>query len=744
MIVLAAAGLMVFSGTAFAKAAADIDQCRNGGLVTPPGTQTFVQCTGSGWVNGNAGQSNSHYREGESISYRAKITGLSAGQAVTLDMSYDIIHGGNVAIDYLTSPNRWQDPETTVGATPDLACSGVSPCTQTTPTLVTIPTPPGSINEDPSKSRTTGCINGATGASQPSTSFGALSTAEKQMQFFNVSGTPVFTYLNTGSPSFAYTAGGDQTHFIHLTFTASASTVVIAWGGHIASSFDWGCTDGARSAGGVSGSPYHMRLEDMFVGTDHISLGNQDRSLSAAAVLPITSTTSTTVLLEPGNTAVAVNGHIAVGSSVHDSATVSPNPGAGTVSFYFFGNGVTCPASGFTGGVAAGTIAVNASGTATPSTSEGPLSPGSYNFKAHYNGSGANQPGDSNCEPFIVDKASPTITTTASSTVKVGGNITDTATLSGGFSPTGAITFDLYGPNDATCATSIATLNATSPTTGNGPYTSQPFTTTAAGTYRWIAHFATDTNNNAANTACNDANESVAVIDPSILVTKLPHTQTVVSGGTATWTIRVTNNGDSTLTGVHVTDGQAPNCVKDPVPSATGGTLVPASPRTAGTLIAGQYFEYTCTKVNITAAFDNVVVACGTSSVGPADDVCDDDPATLDDRTGHVGLLSLASTQDFVPNDNGTVSGANNPNGSITFKLYKGTCDLVNQLYSQTVSVDAQGKASTTNASLLSTLVGSLDTSGTFNWQLSYGGDTNNNADIIGACGTEHFTVTNN
>src|SRR5262245_35350258 len=79
--VRAAAGLVALvalvlalwpSGLISAKEAADLDQCRNGGIASP---QTVVQCVQSpggnpnaGWVNGNAGASNAHYAESESIS----------------------------------------------------------------------------------------------------------------------------------------------------------------------------------------------------------------------------------------------------------------------------------------------------------------------------------------------------------------------------------------------------------------------------------------------------------------------------------------------------------------------------------------------------------------------------------------------------------------------------------------------------------------------------------------------------
>jgi hypothetical protein len=76
-------------------------------------------------------------------------------------------------------------------------------------------------------------------------------------------------------------AGTSQTE-LALYFTATSSTVVIAWGGHIARRLDWGA---GNSAANVSGSPYHMRVIDLRCSNyDHCSSGNMDRSLSAGAV----------------------------------------------------------------------------------------------------------------------------------------------------------------------------------------------------------------------------------------------------------------------------------------------------------------------------------------------------------------------------------------------------------------------------------------------------------------------------
>src|SRR5205814_6879047 len=79
------------------------------------------------------------------------------------------------------------------------------------------------------------------------------------------------------------------------------------------------------------------------------------------------------------------------------------------------------------------------------------------------------------------------------------------------------------------------------------------------------------------------------VTHPAIVIVKNPKSQTVTSGGTATFTITVTNTGDVALTDVSVTDPLSPNCNK-----------------TIGTLAPGQAVSYTCTRPNATASFHNV------------------------------------------------------------------------------------------------------------------------------------------
>ena len=50
---------------------------------------------------------------------------------------------------------------------------------------------------------------------------------------------------------------------------------------------------------------------------------------------------------------------------------------------------------------------------------------------------------------------------------------------------------------------------------GNGTYPSAPFTTTAAGTYRFVAVYSGDSNNASVTSPCNAANEAVVVAPAS-------------------------------------------------------------------------------------------------------------------------------------------------------------------------------------------------------------------------------------
>ncbi|MFL5862978.1 MAG: hypothetical protein ACJ780_19755, partial [Solirubrobacteraceae bacterium] len=94
-----------------------------------------------------------------------------------------------------------------------------------------------------------------------------------------------------------------------------------------------------------------------------------------------------------------------------------------------------------------------------------PLTAGTYRWVADYSGDDNNHGAKTGCgdatETAVINKASPDVSSSASGTritrgrqrgrrsARAAQSLHDTATLSNGWSPTGSITFLLYGPNDA-------------------------------------------------------------------------------------------------------------------------------------------------------------------------------------------------------------------------------------------------------------------------------------------------------
>jgi hypothetical protein len=196
-----------------------------------------------------------------------------------------------------------------------------------------------------------------------------------------------------------------------------------------------------------------------------------------------------------------------LGQAISDTATVTgtgPAP-TGTVVFTAYAPADTnCAAAIFTSAAEA------LAGGPPPTAASGPFTPtasGTYRWKATYSGdanySGVNGACNDLNESSNVGKATPTITTQASPGGPVGAVVTDTATLTGGASPTGTVTFRLF--SDSSCTSQVFT------STNAVPATSGTFTPAAPGTYYWIAVYSGDANNNGAPSPCGAPNESVTI-----------------------------------------------------------------------------------------------------------------------------------------------------------------------------------------------------------------------------------------
>jgi hypothetical protein len=111
-----------------------------------------------------------------------------------------------------------------------------------------------------------------------------------------------------------------------------------------------------------------------------------------------------------------------------------------------------------------------------------------------------------------VTRATTTISTTpVPASGKVGDVLNDTALVSGGSSPTGTVTFNLYAPSDATCS-GVAAYTQTSPLISGAASTSPGFASNAAGTWHWTAVYSGDVNNAPATSSCQA--EPVVITQP--------------------------------------------------------------------------------------------------------------------------------------------------------------------------------------------------------------------------------------
>ncbi|MFM7328494.1 MAG: hypothetical protein ACKO3B_07155, partial [Bacteroidota bacterium] len=273
--ILAAALLFLASSISMAQNVR-LEQAKNGGVGLAPVSPVT-------WTTGNASEASSHYVEGQSIPYRMVLNNLTAGSH-TLVIGWDIRNNSKSAIDYITGFQRIEERVNPL--------SGLTG-TFSAPQLVPIPAP----------ARNT-AAKGLYGTQQmPVYSFNRIPGADKNLAIYNATISEALVY-SEGDPS-ATTAETRLT--IKFNVPSGGRTVVLSWGGHLASRLDWG---GNNTSGDINGSPYHTR----FISLDGKG-GNQDRSCKVAAVyfIPVCSISGASAVCQ-GTT------------SSYSASTDAPNP----------------------------------------------------------------------------------------------------------------------------------------------------------------------------------------------------------------------------------------------------------------------------------------------------------------------------------------------------------------------------------------------------------------------------------
>src|SRR6266516_88452 len=248
-----------------AAPSANLDQTRNGKFNVLNSSVDIDD-------NGNAGFQNSHYLEGHSIPYRCVMSDLPSNTQITITLGFDIRHSSRNAIDYLTG-FQLLDPHTQFG----------HPCEAVNPTVGT------SLPPTPDDERDIDTPKATPNATIPANSFNSLPTqtlrdgSKRKMSLWG--GTlNAITYVDNSASWNAKLGQSISQIQIDVTFTTGSGTVaILSWAGHIASRTDWGFDANGipNSAGGISGSPYHMAL----ISWSLSNIGQQDRSLKANAVI---------------------------------------------------------------------------------------------------------------------------------------------------------------------------------------------------------------------------------------------------------------------------------------------------------------------------------------------------------------------------------------------------------------------------------------------------------------------------
>ncbi|MGO9463631.1 MAG: SdrD B-like domain-containing protein [Isosphaeraceae bacterium] len=294
---------------------------------------------------------------------------------------------------------------------------------------------------------------------------------------------------------------------------------------------------------------------------------------------------------------------------------------------------------------------------------------GTYQWDASYSG-GTNNASASEinavAERVTVSPASPTITTMPSPTVVPIGtaaSLTDTATLAGGWDPSGTITFTLYQGSTKLETETVAV-------TGNGSYTTPSSYSLSScvpsGVYQWDASYNADANNNVASDN-NDPAEQVTVVSPCCNLQDIHYS--VYNPATMTTTTPADLSGD-TQQGDIIT-------VTFTVPAGSYDQISLVS------YTAPEPF-YNADDANLQTVFQSVtqVEAPGTHSLSIAlppnfyqvDFVCGTVITTLGPETTNPNNFYHAQNR-YIDGDNGGVNAAGSGVVSVTGEVYNDVND---------------------------------------------------------------------
>ena len=468
-------------------------------------------------------------------------------------------------------------------------------------------------------------------------------------------------------------------------------------------------TDTVPLSGGMATSTGYTATAtgtDYWVATYNGNINNGKVS-SGTAAEPVTITPAS-----PSINTTQMPASATVGSSIADKATVSGgfNP-TGTVTFNLYNNSTASGTPLFTDA----NVPLS-SGMAT-STGYTATATGTDYWVATYNGDSNNKSVSSGtaAEPVTITPASPTINTSQQpASATVGSSIADKATVSGGFNPTGTVTFNLYNNSTA----SGTPLFTDTETLSGGMATSKGYTATATGTDYWVATYNGDSNNKSVSSGTAAEPVTITSAGPSINTTQMPASATVgssiadkatVSGGfnpTGTVTFNLYNNS-----------------------TASGTPLFTDTETLSGGMATSKGYTATATGTDYWVATyngdsNNKSVSSGTAA----------EPVTITSASPSINTTQMPASATVGSSiaDKATVSGGFNPTGTVTFNLYNNSTATGTPLFTDTETLSG-GMATSKGYTATAT--------GTDYWVATYNGDSNNKS-VSSGTAAEPVTIT--
>jgi uncharacterized repeat protein (TIGR01451 family) len=415
-----------------------------------------------------------------------------------------------------------------------------------------------------------------------------------------------------------------------------------------------------------------------------------------------------TITTEAGPTVVLTSG-----VPLTDSATLAGgfNPG-GTIIFTLTGPG---------GGVVyTNTVTVTGNGTYTTTMGNNPggfvpTVPGLYQWVASYSGDANNHPIASvlDDEPQVVVPAAPTIVTSAGPTVTLGDGVrlTDSATLAGGFNPTGTITFTLTGPGGGVVYTNVVTV------TGNGTFSTVTqgthpggFLPTVAGTYQWVVRYSGDANNHPIASVMGDEPQRVDPAAPTI-ATSAGQPVALSKGVHLTDSAMLTGGFNPTGTITFTLTGPGGGVVYTNVVTVTGN----------GTFSTSQGTHPGGFLPTVPGVYQWEASYSGDANNQPIASFFGDEPqAAMARSTISTTPIPSTALPGTTLQDEAVLASGFDPTGIIFFHLYAPGVDpaVGDAVYTEEVAVNGDGTYHTT--------VGFVATAtGIWHWVAAYSGDAN-------------------